>query len=319
MSAILSPPIDLPAAWQGSDLQSSPSWQYRLGASEVSEIHDAVALAKRSGKIVGTLTRDDFPLPVLASKVQEWSRTLDGGLGFILIRGFPTASLGTDAALGYFGLGLHLGTPVPQNMSGELLCDVRDYGIPRTGPEVRRYMTRDKQDFHTDGADVIGLLCLRRAKSGGLSRIVSSVSIYNEVGRTRPDLIPLMYERVTFEGEFLFEVPICSVHRGRLRTFYIGWYIRDAQRNAHVPRLTRAQEELLELIESTANDPRFYLDMDFEAGDIQLLNNATILHARTAYEDFEEPERRRHLLRLWLTPHDFSSVEEGLSGGIRTE
>lgn len=126
-----------------------------------------------------------------------------------------------------------------------------------------------------------------------------------------------MYEPMSFEGEFLFEVPICNVHLGRLRTFYIGWYIRDARRNAHVPRLTRPQQELLELIESTANDPRFYLDMDFEEGDIQLLNNATSLHARTAYEDFEEPERKRHLLRLWLTPHDFSSVEEGLSGGIR--
>jgi hypothetical protein len=109
------------------------------------------------------------------------------------------------------------------------------------------------------------------------------------------------------------------VHRARLRTFYIGWYIRDSQEDPAASRLTPAQSEVLPLIESIANDPRFYLDMDFQVGDIQLINNASILHARTAYEDFLEPDRKRHLLRLWLRPYEFSSVEESLSAGIPQE
>jgi hypothetical protein len=145
---------------------------------------------------------------------------------------------------------------------------------------------------------------------------VSSVSVFNEVVRRRPELVPVLFEPFSFKGEFTFQLPICNVHNGRLRTFYIGWYIRDAQADPDVPRLSPEQSELLSLIEEIANDPAFHLDMDFQVGDLQLLNNATILHARTAYEDFEEPERRRHLLRLWLTPHDFSTVEADLAAGM---
>jgi len=317
MTPILDAPIASPAAWLGVDLRDPSSWTYLLSAAQAAEIEAAVRTAKQAGKATATLTREDFPLPTLAVEARGWAQTLDRGRGFVMLRGFPSNALGKeDAALAYFGLGLHLGTPVPQNARGELFCHVTDHRVARTGPEVRQYMTREKQDFHTDGADVIGLLCLRRAKAGGLSRIVSSVSVYNEILRQRPDLVPLLYQPVSFLGEFLFELPICSVHEGRLRTFYIGWYIRDAQARPEVPRLSAAQSDLLELIESIANDPRFYLDMDFEEGDIQLLNNASILHARTAYEDYDEPERRRHLLRLWLSPHDFSSVEPTLARGV---
>jgi alpha-ketoglutarate-dependent taurine dioxygenase len=98
--------------------------------------------------------------------------------------------------------------------------------------------------------------------------------------------------------------------------FYIGWYIRDAQRHADAPRLTPDQRDALDLIESIANDPAFYVEMDFRPGDIQLLNNAKILRSREAYEDFDDPARRRHLLRLWLAAHDFNSVEAGLRQGI---
>jgi hypothetical protein len=310
-------PIDSPAAWLGARVTPKTEWIHPLTPAEVDEITRAVAAAKKAGKTVATLQRGDFPLPTLATRIREWGAILDRGLGFVLVRGFPTEALGPDdTALGYVGLGLHLGTPVPQNVAGETLCHVRDHGVVRTGPSVRLYMTREKQDFHTDGADVIGLLCLRRARSGGLSRIVSSVSIFNEILRRRPELVPVLFEPFSFKGELTFQLPICNVHDGRLRTFYIGWYLRDAQADPDVPRLSPAQSELLTLIEEIANDPAFYLDMDFQVGDLQLLNNATILHARTAYEDFEEPERRRHLLRLWLTPHDFSSVEAGLAAGM---
>jgi hypothetical protein len=317
---ILRSVIGSPAAWLGSDLADPSRWTVQLEGAHVGEILRALDAAKAKGATVGSLTREGFPLPTLGAEVRRWAETLDRGLGFVLVRGFPVSELGKeDAALAYFGLGLHLGEPVPQNTSGDLLGHVTDHGVPRSGPAVRLYMTRDKQDFHTDGADVIGLLCLQRARSGGLSRIVSSVSIYKEILRRRPDLASVLYEPFPFKGEFLFELPICTVHAGRLRTFYIGWYIRDAQEDPAARRLTPAQSEVLPLLESIANDPRCHLDMDFQIGDIQLINNASILHARTAYEDFPEPERKRHLLRLWLRPHDFSSVEQALSAGIPQE
>jgi hypothetical protein len=202
-----------------------------------------------------------------------------------------------------------MGRPVPQNRKGDLLGHVRDDGANPTNPGVRLYRTRAKLDFHTDGADIIGLLCLRKAKAGGLSRIASSIAVFNEVLRRRPELAPLLFENFYWDREAAalpgetpyFAFPICRYQQGRLGTLYLGWYIRNAQRFPEAPRLTAEQRELLDLIDSIANSPTFYLDMDFQPGDLQFLKNAVILHARTEYEDWEEPEKKRHLLRLWLT------------------
>ena len=322
---IIREPIRSMAGWLSADHADTSTWTYRLSAVEVDEILAALAHAKSQGATLATLTREHFPLPALAARVQEWARELSLGRGFVLVKGFPAAQLSAeDAGLAYYGLGLHWGKPVSQNAKGDLLGHVRDLGVPRTGPAVRLYTTRERQDFHTDGSDLVGLLCLARAHSGGESQIASSISVYNEILRRRPDLAELLYAPMYWDrndeqgpGEpGFFPLPICSVVNGRLRFFYIGWYIRDAQRHAEVPRLTTEQRELLDLIEAVANDPKFRLEMDFEVGDIQFLNNAVILHARNAYQDFVEPERKRHLLRLWLTAHDFTSVEGMLQGGI---
>ncbi len=193
-------------------------------------------------------------------------------------------------------------------------------------PGIRLYRTRVKLGFHTDGADIIGLLCLTRAKAGGLSRIASSVTVFNEVMSRRPDLAPLLFENFYWDREAdakpgeppYFAFPICRYANGRLGTLYLDWYIRNAQRFPEVPRLTTSQLELLDLIDSIANDPKFYLDMDFEVGDIQLLKNAVILHARTEYEDWPEPEKKRHLLRLWLTNFAFKDGDSRIREGIRS-
>jgi hypothetical protein len=203
---------------------------------------------------------------------------------------------------------------------------VRDERLPASAGTVRLYRTRERQDFHSDGADIIGLLCLHRARRGGESRIVSSGAIYNEILRTRPDLLEALYEPTGWDrqgdvplGElpWFMLAPINDVH-GVPRVFYLGWYIRDAQRHPEVPRLTPAQSEAMELLEALANDPSFHLEMHFQPGDVQLLNNGRVLHAREAYEDDEDLAERRHLLRLWLAAHDFASLEDGLRGGIAT-
>jgi hypothetical protein len=225
-----------------------------------------------------------------------------------LVRGLPVHRWTyEDTARAYWGLGLHLGRPGAQNPAGELLGHVIDMQEEGRQPYVRRYRTRGDIAYHCDLADVVGLLCLRAARSGGASRIVSSVSVYNELLRRRPDLIVRLYEPFNLdtrdEGNELryLPVPPCCYANGVLRTFYHSDYFRSVVRHPDVPPFTAQEQELLDLYEEIASSPDLYLDMQFEPGDIQLISNHFVLHGRTAYEDYEEPEQRRHLLRLWLS------------------
>jgi hypothetical protein len=326
MSSIPTVPITGPAAWKGPELASDPCWVHRLSAEEIAELRQAIADARKTGLPCTALAREHVALPRLGPVIRGWMQDLNHGRGFVLVKGFPVLDCSKeDAALAYWAIGRHMGDPVPQNKEGELLGHVRNTGELETNPRARLYKTTRRQDFHTDGADIIGLFCLRRARAGGLSQIVSSASIYNEILRRRPDLAPLLFEPLYWDragehppGEKPYAtLPICQLVNGRLRTFYIGWYIRNAQQYAEVPRLTEEQDQLLGLIEEIANDPAFHLDMDFEPGDMQFLKNSTILHSRTAYEDFDEPDRQRHLLRLWLTARELTDGDELLRQGFR--
>jgi hypothetical protein len=316
--------IDGPAAWKGPRLAQSDEWIYPLSRPETLEIERVVATLRRTGKRREEIAREDVQLDVLAPAVQAWRETLAHGRGFVLVRGLPVDRMSADdATLAYWALGLHLGSPMPQNFQGELLTDVRDTGADPGAPSTRLYKTRVEQDFHTDAADIIGLLCLRTAKRGGESRIVSSVTVFNEILRRRPDLAPVLfrdfywhYFEPQMDTPVHFVRPICAERGGGLNTFFIPWYIRRAQELSGVPPLSAEQEATVALLESTANDPALYLDMEFRPGDIQLLKNSVILHKRTAYDDWEEPERKRHLLRLWLAAPDFDDGDEQLRRGI---
>jgi hypothetical protein len=313
------------SVWRARDVRDASAWSVVLSDDERDELVDMAGRALESGRTVATLRREDVPLPMLADKIARWTEELRRGRGFVLVRRFPVDRLSPEAVeLAYVGLGLHFGTPVGQDAHGTLLGHVRDERVPRDGPAVRLYTTNARQDFHTDGADIVGLLCLLRAKSGGESRIASALAVYNEMLRRRPDLVDVMHQPMYWDrndeqsaGEDpFFALPPFSIVNGRPRVFYIGWYIRDAQRHPRVPRLTGQQLEAMELLETIANDPEFFCEMDFQPGDIQFIANATILHSREAYEDHEEPGERRHLLRLWLTAHEFASVDDMLRGGI---
>ena len=313
-----------PDAWRGPDLQARRDWIYVLSPAEVTELKAALQVGLASGKPMNAWTQEDFPLPVLAGTVRAWMEELNIGRGFVLVRGFPVQDHSKEECERiYWGMGLYMGAAVSQNSDGDLLGHVRDTGVaPEKG--VRLYKTRVEQDFHVDGADIIGLFCLRAGKSGGVSRIVSSVAVFNEIMRTRPDLIPTLFETFPFDNHGQeapgappwFDFPVCHMADGRLRTFFVPWYIRDSQRFEAAPRLSDKQVACVEAIETIANDPAFYLDMDFEPGDMQLLKNASIMHKRTAYEDWDAPDQKRHLLRLWLTARDFSAGDARLRQGV---
>lgn len=321
MPGIPAEPIESPAAWRGSSLGAEGDWLYTLSADEVTELKAAVAHVRSKGLCWADVTREEFPLTTMSDAIAGWARQIDKGLGFIQIKGFPARDLSEEeVSILYWGIGLHLGRPVAQNTDGDLLGHVRDTGADPEDKSVRLYKTRAKQDFHADGADIIGLMCLQPSLSGGESKLASSVTIFNEVMRRRPDLVPIFFETFCFDrheqqgpGEKgWWEMPISQYKDGDLTTWFAEWYIREAQRFDEVPRLTKAQDELVRLIPEIANDRGIHITINFEVGDMQFLKNSVVLHSREAYEDYPEPERRRHLLRLWLLREDFVDGHTGL-------
>jgi hypothetical protein len=302
--AIRRAPVTGAAAWRGDDLARRDDWIVRLDAEAVAELERARHAVR--GVPLAAMRREDFPLPALGAAARAWARELADGRGFVVLRGLPIERWHEDdAATVYWGLGLHLGRPGAQNAMGELLGHVVDTGENATDPFVRRYRTAGDIAFHCDLADAVGLLCLETSRAGGASRLVSSVTVYNELLRRRPDLVDRLYEPVPLDRRdearsgpgWVPAIP-CRHAAGRLRTFYHSDYFRSAARHPDAPVGTR-ERELFDVYEAIANEPGVHLDMRFERGDVQLVSNHTVLHARTAYEDV--PGRRRHLLRLWLT------------------
>ena len=285
-----------------------------------------------------SIRREDFPLPTLAPRLQLLLEEVLNGRGFVLLRALPVEHrTRRESAIAFFGIGTHIGSARPQNAQGHILGHVKDLGRSSQDPAVRIYQTHERQTYHTDSSDVVCLLCLQPAKSGGLSSLVSSVTIFNEMRRIRPDLLRVLFEPIETDrrGEALpgqkpyFKIPVFSWHKGFLSAIYQRQYIESARRFADVPPLTAHQVEALDLFDSLANDPALHLFMELQRGDIQIVHNHTILHDRTAFEDWTDAKRKRHLLRLWLAPMNarplplvyaerFGSVVPGDRGGVVT-
>jgi hypothetical protein len=239
------------------------------------------------------------------------SEVLDGH-GFILLRGMPIENRPiVESATTYWGVGTYFGSARSQNAKGHLLGHIYDLGgSSAIDPTIRSYATAERQNFHIDRCDVVALLCLRRAKSGGLSAIVSSMTVHNVMAQRRPDLLERLYQSfpVDRRGEVprgkapFYEAPVFNEHDGYLSVLYSRLHIGSAQRFPEARRLTAEDYEALDMLAELAGDPDLRLDMTFMPGDIQFLHNHTILHARSEYEDWPEVERKRHLLRLWLAP-----------------
>jgi hypothetical protein len=297
-----------PAAWLGPDMAASDDWLYTFSDHDIAEIDAAVDAA---GNIdLKDVTKADFPLAGLGPVLAGIQNDVVHGRGFVMLRGLPVDRwTPAESALAYWGIGCHFGDPVSQNAQGHLLGHVRDVGKDPGDPVTRIYQTAYLQPYHTDSSDIVGLLCLQKSKSGGASRIVSSTAIYHEMERRHPDLLavleqPFIIDRKNEVPEGMgphYAIPLFYRHGGVRTVFYVRDFIEAALRFDEVPELTAAHTDALDAVDAIAADPAFHLEMAFEPGDIQFLHNHQILHARTTYEDFPEPERRRHLLRLWLS------------------
>ena len=299
-----------PSDWRGPALAASSDWIHHWTAGEIAEIEAAFAAACERGKTLETLEREDFPLPQVSRLFAMARDRLENGSGLQLFRGFPNERHSKDELrLIYWGMGKHLGTARSQSRVGDLLGDVKNFGVITESAGGRGYQSNQRLNFHTDSCDVTGLFVLHTAKSGGLSKLASSVAVRNEIARRRPDLLEILYQPFFWSwnkqeplgGKPYYPQPIFSECEGSFSCRYIDGQIKNAQAFPDVPRFTSAQTEARALIDTLANSEEFNFSMMFEPGDLQLVNNHTCFHARTAFEDWSEAERCRHLLRMWLS------------------
>jgi hypothetical protein len=328
--------IEGPFAWIGADMRGREAeWAYHLSPPEIAEIEAAVRVVRARRLDIADIRRRDFPLPTLGPVLERLRAEVLDGRGFALLRGMPVENRPiVESAAAYWGVGTYFGIARSQNAQGHLLGHVYDLGkgLSATNPNLRSYATAERQNFHIDRCDVVALLCLRRAKSGGLSSIVSSMTVHNVMAERRPDLLDRLYQPfpVDRRGEVpegkapFYEAPVFNEHAGYVSVLYSRLHIGSSQRFPEARRLTPEDFEALDMLGELAGDPELRLDMDFQPGDIQFLHNHTILHARSAYEDWSDIERKRHLLRLWLCPPDarplppvFAEVYGGIAVGDR--
>ena len=305
-----------PQAWLGPDMANRPDeWLHHWSADEIAEIE--MAAGGVADRHILDITARDFPLPTIKSTLTHIKAEILHGRGFFMLRGLPVEDWSLDkTARVYWGLGAHIGLPVSQNSQGHALGHVKNVQRDLEKATSRGYQTTAHLPFHTDTADVVGLFCRKPAKSGGDSLIVSSTAIYNEVARRRPDLATVLMQPLQrsfvsenpHEQNRLVEVPLFMHEDGRMIGHYVRGHIYKAQALPGARLFSDEQKEALALVDSLADDPAFFLDMQFRPGDIQFLCNHTILHSRRAFQDFENPDERRHLLRLWLACEDGPSL-----------
>ncbi|KAK9805018.1 hypothetical protein WJX73_002321 [Symbiochloris irregularis] len=327
-----------PAVWTATEMrQCSSDWTYDLTDADVREVDNALQACRRRSDIQG-ITACDFNLPTLGPKLRSIGKEVVHGRGFQLIRGLPVDRYtAAECTLIFWGFGQYWGRVVPQNGKGHLIGHVRDIhtGKGLENPVNRLYTTNAAQPFHVDDADVVGLLCLHTAKSGGLSGWASSGGVYRRLLETHPEYVQVLSEDLWLdrkneipEGKKpYYTLPVFNHHEGRLCTFYASGYYQVCQRHAEVPRLTQQQHSAFAELERLAGSEELFMQYELQPGDIQLLHNHTILHLRTAYEDYLDEARKRHLLRMWITPPDgwplpaqyaerYHSVDLETRGGI---
>jgi hypothetical protein len=314
-------PVKTDAAWRGDELSRSQDWIYLLSEEQVAELEALGTRFLEADPDLRFVSKDEYPLVACADAVKEWGSDVDYGRGFVLVRGLRT-HLYSDplSAAIYYILGLHMGDPIRQNEMGDLFDHVyATSDKTMDDPTALSSKVRDKLVYHSDSSDIVALMCLRPAKSGGASCLVSGAQIYNEILKRRPDLAPLLLEPFHWDWRRqdhnapanTYTSPIISMEEGVFSMYAGSLYILTAQDYPEAPRLTPEQIEVLELFDAITYEEGMAIEMDFRPGDIQWLSNYAALHARTSFDDFPEPQRRRHLLRLWLSRDSGRPVVEG--------
>ncbi|VTU45390.1 Taurine catabolism dioxygenase TauD, TfdA family (plasmid) [Variovorax sp. SRS16] len=299
-------PVTGPAVWNASDIARRSDWKVQFEPAAAKELPSLLEYC-RANPVSEQVGAERFP--ALHRQMQSIRNDLLHGAGFALLRGFPVEQYPTSAVEALFlALGKLVGKPISQNSYGDVLGHVRDEGkrITTVGETkgVRGYLSNEKLLFHTDLGDAVGLLCIKQAKEGGMSSMSSSMSVYNEILASRPDLLPPLFNGFLLRSTEAdgvpveWRLPVYSYDNGVLSCAIRRAMIETSRLNG-VP-YTSQENEALEYLDAVAARPDLRYDMKMEPGDIQFLNNYVTFHSRTEFVDFEELEQKRHMLRLWL-------------------
>ncbi len=334
-------------AWHGENMVENPRWRFALSGEDITELQAALASVRQQGLPWDQIRKADFPLAGLAGKLDEMAVELEDGSGLANLSGLPVEAFGDGLRHVWYGIGLHLGLPVYQDCNGLLMRDIQDESEDTDAVLGHRLTARDGSTFksskartlsnallrfHTDRADVVGLLCLRQAPVGGISRIASSVAVHNMMLERRPDLAALLYEPVYRArlgeergGELLsYALSVFGQRKGRFTSHYSRTYVEAAQEMLDVPRMDDQQWQALDMLQDLAEE--LCMEMTMQPGDMQFINNHVIYHARSAYEDHPGAplDQRRCLHRLWLAmpnsralPEDHGVLWGAVAAGAR--
>jgi len=300
-----------PAEWTGDKMSVRSDWLYRLTDDQlISLSHMADAALDQSDGCLDNLigrSSDNFDLGVASDLIATVKYDLADGRGFAVLRGLPVDEWSREKlAAAYWGIGVHVGIPLSNNPQGDLISHVTDLGLDYDNPKHRGYQTSAALNWHVDNCDVVTLLCLETSKSGGESKFASSIAVHNEIMCRRPDLAAILSApfRISRHGEIdpgevpYYEFPVFNYVDNYLVALSAGKHIEKGHAMEGAPPLTEAQREALQMVQTVSEE--LHMSMTFERGDIQLLNNFVNVHTRTAYEDWNDPAKKRHLWRLWL-------------------
>lgn len=301
-----------PADWTAESLSASEDWKIVLKPQELDDLKKLAAdfrhLHGDDPNALLETTLVDFDLGCFAIAAKQIKNILKDGKGLVLVRGLPLDELELiDVAIIYWAIGLNIGIPASNNPEGDMIGHVTDLGKDQDNPKHRGYQTKATMDYHTDQSNVVGLLCVQTSKSGGESKVVSSVAVYNTLIKRRPDLLDPLTEDFCWSmmGEIdkdqlpYYKSPIFNFLDGYLCTSSGPVHIYKGHNLPKVPDLTDKQKEALDVLHEICED--LHYEMRMQRGDIQFLNNMTVMHNRSEFEDWPEPEKKRRLWRLWLT------------------
>ena len=343
--------LDGPFAWTGRHFEASDHWWFELTAAEIDDLDRAIETAQAAGCSARDVRREHFPLPILGAKLAAIADELENGCGVARVFGLPIERYDEPTIeLLWMGIGRHLGALRSQDAHGQIIRPIVDEGASRGERYGRiddngkpflssraRVASTGALRWHTDRVDVVALLCVRPAMRGGVSRLASSVEVRNTIAARRPDLHDVLCEDVyrsrlgeeTGGERMAYPLPVFGVRDGRFTSHYSRTYVEAAQLNPDVPKMSDAQWEALDTLADVCRE--LHAAHDFEPGEMQILNNHVVFHARDAYEDAEDLDRKRLLYRLWICPPVNRALPHGhevlwgnieantLRGGIRSD
>ena len=308
MTRMRTTPVEERSVWRAAELAADPAWRHRLTDAERAELDAATRGAVARGLRAGDFSREDFPLPGLGPRIEALVDEVENGRGVALLQGVPVEAYDRDTLLAlYWGFGVHAGQPISQNSRGQLIAEVSDRGNDYGDINARGFATSAELLAHVDTSDATTLLCVRAARRGGESRVISSTAVYNAILAEHPEHLPVLYRG--FHNDLRGEgptgdvneltrnrVPVYSDHAGRVSCSFNYRMIENASRKAGVP-LTGEERAALDFLRAVTERDEMNHRFTLAPGDIQMVSNHSVFHARTAFEDHEDPAHRRCLLR----------------------